>query len=74
MYVCSCQAVTDREVCAAIDDGACSLLGVARECGAGVTCGGCQPLLRQLLAERGHPCTRAESLRALRAALVAAPA
>jgi bacterioferritin-associated ferredoxin len=69
MYVCSCRAVTDREVGAAIADGACSLLGVARRCGAGVTCGGCQPALRQMLAERGHPCPRAESVRTLRALL-----
>jgi len=66
MYVCSCRAVTDREICGAIADGACSLADVARRCGAGITCGGCQPLLRQLLTERGHPCPKAESLRPLR--------
>ena len=69
MYACSCRAVTDRQVCGAIEDGACSLRDVARRCGAGITCGGCQPLLRRLLTEHGHPCERAESLRTLRAVL-----
>jgi bacterioferritin-associated ferredoxin len=70
MYICSCRAVTDRQICGAIADGACTLAEVARQCdGAGITCGGCQPLLRELLTERGHPCPRAESLRKLRDAL-----
>jgi bacterioferritin-associated ferredoxin len=71
VYVCSCRAVTDRQVCGAIADGACTLREVARASGAGITCGGCQPLLRRLLTEHGHPCPRAESLRTLRAVLEA---
>ena len=67
MYVCSCRAVTDRDICGAIAEGACSLAEVARRCGAGITCGGCQPALRQMLTEQGHPCPKAESLRKLRA-------
>jgi bacterioferritin-associated ferredoxin len=66
MYVCSCQAVSDREVQAAILEGACDLHELAQRCGAGITCGGCQPLLRRLLAEHGIPCERAQSLRTLR--------
>jgi len=49
-------------------------LGVVLLLGAGITCGGCQPTLRQMLAERGHPCPRAESLRTLRAHLDTEPA
>jgi bacterioferritin-associated ferredoxin len=53
MLVCHCRAVSDREVRAAIDDGARTLGQVARRCGAGGACGGCRFALRDLLATGG---------------------
>jgi bacterioferritin-associated ferredoxin len=51
MFVCHCRAVTDAEIRAAITAGARDLEEVGRRCGAGVTCGGCCPLIQELLAE-----------------------
>jgi len=52
MYVCHCRAVTDGEIREAIAAGACDLDEVGLRCGAGVTCGGCCPLIQELLAEQ----------------------
>jgi bacterioferritin-associated ferredoxin len=57
MFVCHCRAVTDGEIREAIVAGACDLDEVGRRCGAGITCGGCCPLIQELLAQH------AESLR-----------
>jgi bacterioferritin-associated ferredoxin len=51
MFVCHCRAVTDGEIREAIQAGACDLDEVGRSCGAGITCGGCCPLIQELLAE-----------------------
>jgi bacterioferritin-associated ferredoxin len=51
MFVCHCRAVTDGEIRAAITAGARDLDEVGRRCGAGITCGGCCPLIQELLAE-----------------------
>jgi bacterioferritin-associated ferredoxin len=51
MFVCSCRAVTDRTVDAAIASGASSVREVAERCGAGSRCGGCWPALQALLDE-----------------------
>ena len=49
MLVCHCKGLTDREVRRAIRAGACTQREVARECGAGSICGGCRPLIDELL-------------------------
>ena len=51
MFVCSCQAVTDRTIRAAIASGARTIDDVAERCGAGARCGGCWPVLAELLDE-----------------------
>jgi bacterioferritin-associated ferredoxin len=51
MFVCHCRAVTDREIREAIAAGASDLDEVGSRCGAGITCGGCCPLIQELLAE-----------------------
>jgi bacterioferritin-associated ferredoxin len=53
MFVCHCRAVTDREIREAIAAGARDLDEVGSRCGAGITCGGCCPLIQELLAESG---------------------
>jgi NAD(P)H-nitrite reductase large subunit len=51
MVICSCRAVTDGAVLAAIDAGATTIDALARTCAAGGRCGGCWPELERLLAE-----------------------
>jgi bacterioferritin-associated ferredoxin len=49
VIVCSCRAVSDRTVAAAIASGASSVDEVAARCGAGSRCGGCWPEVERLL-------------------------
>lgn len=51
MYVCLCNAVTDRCVRAAIDDGANSLSQVFKILGSAPQCGKCTNGIRALLDE-----------------------
>jgi bacterioferritin-associated ferredoxin len=59
MYVCHCRALTDGEISEVITGGACDLDEVGNRCGAGVTCGGCCPLIEELLAEHAPEDRRA---------------
>ncbi len=54
MFVCSCRAVTDRTVDAAIASGATCIEDVADRCGAGSRCGGCWPELERLLHDHAE--------------------
>jgi bacterioferritin-associated ferredoxin len=49
MYVCVCQAVTDREIHQAARDGARTLRDLRRDLGVGVNCGRCVSCARQCL-------------------------
>ena len=51
VIVCHCRGLNDRAVRAAIDAGADTLDQLAATCGAGARCGGCHPLLIELLIE-----------------------
>ncbi|RQM33266.1 nitrite reductase large subunit NirB [Rhodococcus ruber] len=51
--VCSCNGVTKGAICGAIADGACDIAQVKACTGAGTTCGGCLPTVKQLLAASG---------------------
>ena len=51
MMVCSCKAVSDRTVRAAIAAGATTVGDVTSRCRAGGGCGGCHALLERLLAD-----------------------
>jgi bacterioferritin-associated ferredoxin len=67
MYVCSCRAVTDRTVKAAIASGATTIDAIAERCGAGGRCGGCWPALAELL-EDARPADHQHGTRATSAA------
>lgn len=41
MIVCHCEVVSDRDIRAAVDDGATTLARVCRSTSAGTGCGGC---------------------------------
>jgi bacterioferritin-associated ferredoxin len=49
MYVCVCNAVTDREVEASIDEGARTRAEVTRACGAGGDCGSCHRMIEDMV-------------------------
>jgi bacterioferritin-associated ferredoxin len=57
MFVCSCRAVTDRTVKAAIASGATCIEEIAERCGAGSRCGGCWPELERLLQQHAPSAT-----------------
>jgi bacterioferritin-associated ferredoxin len=49
MYVCLCNAITDREFCAHAADEGCTVAAVYRSLGTKPRCGKCVPYVRQLL-------------------------
>jgi bacterioferritin-associated ferredoxin len=51
VIACSCEAVRAQTVRHAIAAGARTVAEIGERCGAGVNCGGCHPLLEELLAE-----------------------
>jgi len=51
MVVCHCNAVSDREIRREILAGALDGEALAKRCGAGDRCGGCQPVIDALIAE-----------------------
>jgi bacterioferritin-associated ferredoxin len=53
MYVCHCRAVTDATIERVITGGARTIAEVGAECRAGTRCGGCWPVLAELLATLG---------------------
>lgn len=56
MYVCICHAVTDKQIVAAVEDGAEDITSLADSLGAGTGCGTCrehtQRLIDSVLAEK----------------------
>ena len=51
MIVCSCHAVSDREIRRLAREGAASPRAVAEACGAGSCCGGCRMTVAAILNE-----------------------
>lgn len=51
MLVCHCRAVTDRQIEAAALCGAGTVREVVQACGAGGVCGGCRPVIEEILEE-----------------------
>ena len=58
MYVCHCNVVTDRHILESIANGARCVADVARDTGAGRSCGNCISSLRDLVCQ--HCPVRAE--------------
>ena len=54
MIVCHCKAVSDNAIREAVRDGARSVRQVSRACHAGRTCGGCRPVIRELIADESE--------------------
>jgi len=51
MYVCVCHAVTDKDICKAVDRGASSLFDVQNELPVGSCCGRCEDTARTVVDE-----------------------
>lgn len=49
MVVCHCEALNDKAIQAVVGAGACTVEDVQRACGAGGDCGGCRPVIEDLL-------------------------
>ena len=54
MLVCHCRRVSDREIRAFVRKGTRSVRDVCRSSGAGSRCGGCMPLVRELVRTEGE--------------------
>jgi bacterioferritin-associated ferredoxin len=64
VIVCSCKGVNDRKIRSAVDDGARTIEELGEHCTAGTRCGGCWPVLADLIAERtGDPVELAYRIR-----------
>jgi len=59
VYVCSCFGVTESDVRAHVEAGACTPRQIASQCGAGTDCGSCVRKIQSLLG-RGA-CARHET-------------
>jgi len=58
VIVCHCQGVSDRSIRQAVHEGARSVRQVARVCRAGRMCGGCLPVISEIIAaESSEPAT-----------------
>lgn len=55
MILCHCAVVSDRDVRAAIADGATDVCALAEACGTSRRCGGCLPAIRDELRRHGLP-------------------
>ncbi|WP_092003072.1 nitrite reductase large subunit NirB [Paraburkholderia lycopersici] len=47
--ICSCNNVSKAQICAAVREGATTVAAVKGACGAGTSCGGCVPLVTQVM-------------------------
>jgi bacterioferritin-associated ferredoxin len=55
VIVCHCKAVSDHAIREAVREGARSCRQVGRACQAGRTCGGCRPLIREIIETESEP-------------------
>jgi len=63
MYVCVCNAVTDKHIRRAVNDGTDTMRGLKHQLGVADCCGRCAPCARQVLQDCLHERDRDDSLR-----------
>ena len=51
MYVCICNAITDKQIRKAVESGVQDLWGLQRELGVAVGCGACKEMASEILHE-----------------------
>jgi bacterioferritin-associated ferredoxin len=62
MYVCVCQAVTERQVREAVENGVTSLRGLREQLGVASECGRCARCAHSILKECGNCPRRSDAL------------
>ena len=55
MYICICNGLTERDIRACADEGACTLRELEHCLGVGAGCGRCKPAAAELLREHQRP-------------------
>jgi len=63
MYVCICNAVTEKQVRKAVDAGVADLWGLQRELGVASGCGACKDMAAEILREKRTAATTFEPVR-----------
>ena len=53
MYVCICNAITDKQIRAAAQAGVSDLWGLQKELGVATQCGSCKEMASDILREQG---------------------
>jgi bacterioferritin-associated ferredoxin len=66
MYVCICNAITEKQIRAAARDGVSDLWGLQAELGVATNCGSCKEVASEILAEYRVGSRRARQGRAAR--------
>ena len=51
MYVCICNAITDKQIRKAVESGVHDLWGLQRELGVAAGCGACKQMASEILSE-----------------------
>jgi bacterioferritin-associated ferredoxin len=51
MYICVCNAITEREVRDCVRSGCCSMDELSAALGVGTCCGRCRPVAKEILDE-----------------------
>jgi bacterioferritin-associated ferredoxin len=51
LIVCHCKGLTERDIGKAVREGAVTADDIARFCSAGADCGGCRPVIEEIVAE-----------------------
>jgi len=62
MYVCVCNAITDKQIRRSIASGATSLSALQVELGVGIKCGSCQEQAESMLKEHRNGRQRGQAL------------
>ena len=63
MYVCICNAITDKQIRAAAESGTTDLWGLQEKLGVATGCGSCMETASEILAEYRRPARRSELAR-----------
>ena len=63
MYVCICNAITDKQIRKAAESGIEDLWGLQRELGVAVGCGSCKEMASEILREHSPARARFEPVR-----------
>ncbi|HEX2649088.1 MAG TPA: (2Fe-2S)-binding protein [Burkholderiales bacterium] len=49
MYICLCNAITERDIRSCVEEGACTMRELESSLGVGTCCGKCKPAAREIL-------------------------